>query len=153
MCYIGAYQEQGGNSYIKNVRRSQNNRGTATNKTRLGLGLILLAYLLFPRFVLANCSSAYSCADDAYSYAKKVYNSENLHDVHYYAGKAMSAAEDAMTEAKECGCDDAYSSAEDAYSYARKAYQSDYLYEALYYMRKAMSSSSDAMYAAADCGI
>lgn len=65
----------------------------------------------------------------------------------------MSAAEDAMTEAKECGCDDAYSSAKDAYSYARKAYQSDYLYEALYYMRKAMSAADDAMYAAADCGI
>ena len=113
----------------------------------------MLAYLLFPQFVLANCSNAYSCADDAYSYAKKVYHSENLHDVHYYAGKTMSAAEDAMSEAKECGCDDAYSSAKDAYSYARKAYQSDYLYEALAYMRKAMSAADDAMYAAADCGI
>jgi hypothetical protein len=153
MCYIGAYQWESGNSYIKNVRRSQNNRGIATNKTRLVLGLILLAYLLFPQFVLANCSNAYSCADDAYSYAKKVYHSEKLHDVHDYAGKTMSAAEDAMSEAKECGCDDAYSSAKDAYSYARKAYQSDYLYEALYYMRKAMSAADDAMYAAADCGI
>ena len=110
-------------------------------------------YLLFPQFVLANCSAAYSCADDAYSYAKKVYYSENLHDVHYYAGKTMSAAEDAMSEAKKCGCDDAYSSAEDAYRYARKAYQSDYLYEALYYMREAMSAADNAMFAAAECGI
>ncbi len=120
---------------------------------RLVFGLILLAYLLSPQFVLANCSAAYSCADDAYLYAKKVYNSENIHDVHYYAGKTMSAAEDAMSEAKKCGCDDAYSSAKDTYSYARKAYQSNYLHEALYYMRKAMSAAGDAMYAAADCGI
>src|SRR4030043_99363 len=105
MCYIGPYQDQSGNSYIKNVRRSQNNRGIATNKTRLVLGLILLAYLLFPQFVLANCSNAYSCADDAYSYAKKVYHSENLHDVHYYAEKTMSAAEDTMSAAKQCGGD------------------------------------------------
>ena len=110
-------------------------------------------YLLFPQFALANCSNAYSCADDAYSYAKKVYNSKNLHDVHYYAAKTTAAAEDAMSEAKKCGCDDAYSSAKDAYSYAREAYQSDYLYEAIYYMRKAMSTADDAMYAAAECGI
>ncbi len=120
---------------------------------RLVFGLILLAYLLSPQFVLANCSNAYSCADDAYLYARKVSRSENIHDVHYYAGKTMSAAEDAMSEAKKCGCDDAYSSAKDTYSYARKAYQSNYLHEALYYIRKAMSAAGDAMYAAADCGI
>src|SRR4030043_2353064 len=100
MCYIGPYQDQSGNSYIKNVRRSQNNRGIVTNKTRLVLGLILLAYLLFPQFLLANCSDAYSWADDAYSYASKVYYSENLHDVHSYAGKTMSAAEEAISEAE-----------------------------------------------------
>ena len=123
------------------------------NRTRLILGIMLLACLFFPQFVLANCSAAYSWADDAYSYARKVYKSENLHDIHYYAEKTMSAAEEAMSEAKKCGCNDAYSSAKDVYGYAQKAYQTNYLHEALFYMRKAMSAAGDAMYAAADCGI
>lgn len=124
--------------------------GTILNKTLFWF--LLLGQLLFPHLVMADCSDAYSYAEDAYSYARKGYNSDNLDDIHYYAKKTMSAADDAMSAAEECDCDDAHSSADDAYSYARKAYQSDDFDDALQYIRRAMSAAEDAMSAADDCG-
>jgi tetratricopeptide (TPR) repeat protein len=119
---------------------------------RYSLVVMLFGYLLFPQVILADCSDAYSYADDAHSYTKKGYNSDNLDDVHYYAKRATSAAEDAMSAAEDCGCDDAYSYADDTYSYARKAYRSDDFDEAIDYMRKAKSAAEDVMSAADDCG-
>lgn len=64
----------------------------------------------------------------------------------------MSAAEDAMSAAEECGCDDAYSAAEEVYNYAKKAYRSDNYDDAVHYLSKAKSSAEDAMSYANDCG-
>ena len=47
-------------------------------------------------------SSAYeaqSTADDAYRYAKKAYNSDNLDDAQHYANKAKRSADDARSSA------------------------------------------------------
>ncbi|MFC1488831.1 hypothetical protein ACFL6B_03185 [Thermodesulfobacteriota bacterium] len=95
------------------------------NKARLGAELLLLALLFSPQRMLADCSGAHSYADDAYLYARKGYESDNLDDIRFYAKKAMSTAENAMTAADDCGGDDAYIFSEDGYSYALKAYQSD----------------------------
>lgn len=112
---------------------------------------ILTAFIATPAFS-ADCSDAYSYADDAYTQAKRGYNSDNLDDAEYYAKKAMSDAEDAMSAAEDCGCDDAYSAANDAYGYARKAYRSGDYDDAINYLRKAKSSADDAMSYADDCG-
>ena len=103
--------------------------------------------------VIADCSDAYSYADDAYTQAKRGYNSDNIDDAQYYAKKVMSDAEDAMYSAEDCGCDDSYSSADDIYSYARKAYRSDVYSDAIYYLKKAKSSADDTMSYSDGCGI
>ncbi len=118
---------------------------------------IIYAISIFSFFIAtpafsADCSDAYSYADDAYTNAKKGYNSDSLDDAEYYAKKAMSDADDAMSAAEECGCDDAYSAADEAYSYARKAYRSGDYDDAINYLRKAKSSADDAMSYADDCG-
>jgi hypothetical protein len=81
--------------------------------------------IVFGVFVLSNSSVFAQCdeyqstmadvksyADNAYSYAKKAYFSDNLEDVKYYAKKAMNSASDAMSSASnaqsyasDCGCD------------------------------------------------
>jgi len=111
---------------------------------------LVLSFMTVPAYS-ADCSDAYSYADDAYTQAKRGYNSDNLDDAEYYAKKAMSAA-DAMSAAEDCGCDDAYSAADDAYSYARKAYRSGDYDDAIDYLRRAKSSADDAMSYADDCG-
>jgi tetratricopeptide (TPR) repeat protein len=111
----------------------------------------VLTFITVPAYS-ADCSDAYSYADDSYVKAKRGYNSDNLDDTEYYAKKAMSAAEDAMLAAEDCGCDDAYSAAVDAYSYARKADQAGDYDDAIEYLRKAKSSADDAMSYADDCG-
>lgn len=113
--------------------------------------LLLLIFLPAAAFS-ADCSDAYSYADEAYTQAKRGYNSDNLDDVQYYAKRAMSATENAMSAAEECGCDDAYSAADEAYDYANKAYRSDDYDDAIDYLRKAKSSADDAMSYADDCG-
>lgn len=114
---------------------------------------ILLLPVLLPAVVFsADCSDTYYYADDAYTQASKGYKSDYLDDTHYYAKKTMSASEDAMLAAEECGCDDAYSAAEEAYDYAKKAYRSDDYDDAIDYLRKAKSSADDAMSYADDCG-
>ena len=66
----------------------------------------LLALIAIPAYS-ADCSDGYSYADDAYTQAKRGYNSDNLEDAEYYAKKTMSDAEDAMSAADDCGCEDA----------------------------------------------
>lgn len=112
---------------------------------------LMLAFITVPAYSV-DCLDAYSYADDSYTQAKRGYNSDNLDDAEYYAKKSMSAAEDAMLAAEDCGCDDAYSAASDAYSYARKADQVGDYDDAVEYLRKAKSSADDAMSYADDCG-
>lgn len=116
----------------------------------VALSLVLL-FMAVPAYS-ADCSDAYSYADDAYTQAKRGYNSDNLDDAEYYAKKAMLAAEGAMSAAEDCGCDDAYSAADDAYRYARNAYLSGDYDDAIDYLRRAKSSAEDAMSYADDCG-
>lgn len=113
--------------------------------------ILFAVFLVTPAFS-ADCSDAYSYADDAYTQAKRGYGAIDLEEVEYYARRAMSSAEDAMSAAEECGCEDAYSAADDAYRYARKAYRADNFNEAINYLRKAKSSADDAMSYASDCG-
>jgi hypothetical protein len=98
-----------------------------------------------------DCSNAYSAADDAYSYCKKAYNSDNLDNLRYYAKKAKNAFDDAMSYSDDCGCDDAYSQADDGYSDAKKAYNSDNLEDGQYYIKKAKRHADDTMSYADDC--
>lgn len=100
----------------------------------------------------ADCSDAYSNTDDAYNYAKKAYQASSFNELRYYSKKAMSAADDAMSAADDCGCNDAQSNADDTYSYARKAYRSDDFDSAMSYVRRAKSSAEYAMSAAEECG-
>ena len=55
----------------------------------------------------SSASEVQSTADDAYLYAKKAYNSDNLDDVQYYANKAKRSADDAKSSASYGGgeCD------------------------------------------------
>ena len=112
---------------------------------------VAMSFMAFPAYS-ADCSDAHSYADEAYTQAKRGHNSDNLEDAEYYAKKAMSAAEDAMSAAEDCGCDDSYSAADDAYSYAIKAYRSGDYDDAIDYLRRAKSSADDAMSYADDCG-
>ncbi len=70
-------------------------------------------------------------------------NAENLEEVQYYAKKAMSAAEDAQSEAEDCNLDDAENHAEESYSFARKAYRSDDFEEAIDFLKKAKNAADD----------
>ena len=106
----------------------------------------------FSNNVLADqCDDAYYAADDAYSYARKGYNSGYLEDIQFYARRAMNSADEAMSYASDCKCDDAYYAADDAYSYARRAYNEDDFDYAETYIRRAMNSADEAMSYASDC--
>jgi hypothetical protein len=98
-----------------------------------------------------DCSNAYSAADDAYSYSKKAYNSDNWDDTKRYLKKAMSSFDDAMTYAEECKCDEAHSAADDGYTYAKKGYNSTDWDQTKNYAKKAKSSADDAMSYANNC--
>lgn len=113
--------------------------------------IILMASIFTKSIFAADCSDAYSYADDAYAQTKRGYNSDNLDDAEYYARKAMSDAEDTMSAAEDCSCDDAYNAAHDTYTYARRAYRSGDYDDAIDYLRKAKSSADDAMFYADDC--
>ena len=114
--------------------------------------IFLMTSIFATSVFAADCSDAYSYADDAYTQARRGYNADNLEDAEYYARKAMSDAEDAMSAAEDCSCDDAYSAADDAYTYARRAYRSGDYDDAIDYLRRAKSSADDAMSYADDCG-
>jgi len=118
---------------------------------KLLTSILLLLILLPVAAFSADCSDVYFYADNAYTQAKRGYNSDNLGEAHYYAKKTMSAAKDAMSAAEIFGCDDAYSATEEAHDYAKKAYRSDNYDDAIDYLRKAKSSADDAMSYADDC--
>jgi hypothetical protein len=99
----------------------------------------------------ADCSSASSSADDAYTYSRRGYNASDLSELHYYAKKAMNAAEEAESEANDCGCEQAASEASDAYSYARRAYRENNFDYAQSYIRRARSSADDAISYLSSC--
>ena len=128
-----------------------NNRKEMKMIIRIIYAISIFSFFIATPVFSADCSDAYSYADDAYTNARKGYNSDSLDDAEYYAKKAMSDAEDAMYAADDCGCDDAYSAADDAYSYARKAYRSGDYDDAINYLRKAKNSADDAMSYADDC--
>ena len=60
-----------------------------------------------------DCSDTHSSGDDAYSYCKKAYNSDDYDEVKSYLKKAMNSFEEAMSNADDCKCDDAHSSADE----------------------------------------
>lgn len=98
-----------------------------------------------------DCSDAHSSGDDAYSYCRKAYNSDDYEEVKSYLKKAMSSFEDAMSNAEDCKCDDAYSSADEGYTYSKRGYNTDDFEEMKDYARKAKNSADDVMSNADDC--
>ena len=100
-----------------------------------------------------DCDDAKSSADDAYSFFRKAYNSDNFYEAQSYIKKGMNSSSDAEDEAadSDCECDDAESSASDAYSYGKKAYNSSNLSDAQYYIKKAMNSATETTDEAEDC--
>ena len=105
----------------------------------------VVGFCFVPSVYAGDCSSALSSADDAYTYARRGYNASALDELQDYARKAMYAAEEAESEANDCGCEQAASEASDAYGYARRAYREDDFDYAQTYMRRARSSADDAM--------
>ena len=88
--------------------------------------LFLLTLVFFASLShAANCDDAMSAADDAYTYARRGYRASDLDNLHYYARKAKSAAQDAYSYASSCGCYNAASEADDSERYARRAYNEE----------------------------
>lgn len=98
-----------------------------------------------------DCSETHSSGDDAYSYCKKAYNSDDYDEVKSYLKKAMNSFEEAMSNADDCKCDDAHSSADEGYTYAKRGYNTDDFEEMKDYARKAKNSADDVMSNADDC--
>jgi hypothetical protein len=98
-----------------------------------------------------DCSDTHSSGDDAYSYCRKAYDSDDYEEVKSYLKKAMSSFEDAMSNAEDCNCDDANSSADEGYTYAKRGYNTDDFEEMRDYARKAKNSADDVMSKADDC--
>lgn len=112
---------------------------------------ILMINMALPAWS-ADCWNAYSYADDIYSNARKGSKADDLEEAHFFAKKAMIAAEKSIAAAKECGCDDAYTAAGEAFQFARKSYQSDDFDYAVHHLNKAQDSAEDARSYADDCG-
>ena len=116
----------------------------------LSLSLLLLIFSL-PVSAYADCYEAEALSADAYSYARRAYNSDDLDSCQTYARRARNAAADAESEASYCSCYDAEALSADAYSYARRAYNSDDLDSCQTYARRAMSAATDAESEASYC--
>lgn len=98
-----------------------------------------------------DCSDSYSSADDAYTYSKRAYNSEDYEEVKYNLKKAINSFEDAVSNAEDCKCDDAFSSANEGYTYAKRGYNSEDFEDMIEYARKAKNAADDTMSNAEDC--
>ena len=118
---------------------------------RASLTLFVIGILCSPALALADCSDAESSAEDAYSYARRAYNEDDFDSAQSLMRRARNAAEEAISNAQECGCHDAESAADDAYSYARRAYSASDLGELHDYARRAMNSAEEARDAASSC--
>jgi hypothetical protein len=114
--------------------------------------LVICLFATVPELVLADRYVVYSNCNDAYTYARRGYNSDDLDDIHAYAKRAMNAAEDAMNAAAECQCRNAYEYASEIYKFARMAYRSNEVYEAQGYLRRAKRAADDGMLASNECG-
>lgn len=98
-----------------------------------------------------DCSETHSSADDAYTYCRRAYNSDDFGEIKSYLKKAMSSFEEAMSNAEDCKRDEAHSSAEEGYDYAKKGFRTDDFGEMKNYARKAKNSADDTMSKADDC--
>lgn len=114
------------------------------------LSISILAAL--PGLAQADCSDAENSADDSYTYARRALRESNFDDAQSLMRRARNAAEEAQSEAEECGCDDAESYADDAYTGARRAYNASNLIELRYYAERAMKAAAEARDAASSCG-
>jgi len=108
---------------------------------------VMSLFLLVAQFAAADSRDIYFSADEAYSYARRAYNSDNLDDLQYYARKAMYAAEEAISASVKIRAHYAEGCAQEVYNFARKAYRSDDFDEAQYYMQKCKSYAQDLMIA------
>lgn len=50
-----------------------------------------------------DCYDAYSSADDAYTYAKRAYRETDFDSAQYQIRRAKNAADEAMSNADDCG--------------------------------------------------
>lgn len=116
-----------------------------------GIGLLTLLFISLPAYS-GNCADAYAYAEKVYTYAKRGSDSDDLDDAVYNAKRAMSAAEDAMSESQKCSCYDAYNAVADAFKSSEKAFHSRDINTAVYDLRKAVHSAEDAMSYAGYCG-
>lgn len=98
-----------------------------------------------------DCSDAHSSGDDAYSYCRKAYNSDDYGEIKSYLKKAMISFEDAMSYAEDCNCVEAKSSADEGYTYAKRGYNTDDFEEMKDYARKAKNSADDVMSKSDEC--
>jgi len=116
-----------------------------------GISLLILLVISLPASA-QNCADAYSYAGQVLKHAKHGSDSDELGDATYYAKRAKSVAEDAMTASQECSCYDAYNASADAFKSSDKAFHSTDINTAVYYLRKAEHSAEDAMLYAEHCG-
>jgi hypothetical protein len=107
--------------------------------------------VLSPAVVSADCRSAISNGEDAYSYSKKTYYEDSLVDAQNYAQKANKAAEDAASAAQNCKCNKAASDFDDATMYSRRANNASGLSELRDNARRAMRSIEYGLTAVGNC--
>ena len=107
--------------------------------------------VLSPAVVSADCRSAISNGDDAYSYSQKAYYEDSLVDAQNYARKAKTAAEDATSAAQNCKCNKAASDFDDAAMYSRRANNAGGLSELRDNARRAMRAVEYGLTAVGNC--
>lgn len=112
---------------------------------------LAIAILALPLTANADCTDAESSADDAYTYARRALQETTFDNAQSLMRRARNAAEEAQSEAEECGCEDAESYADDAYTNARRAYNASNLRELRYYATRAMKAAEAARDAASSC--
>lgn len=100
---------------------------------------------------MKDCFDVHSSADDAYTYCRRAYNSDDYDEIKSYLKKAMRSFENTMSFAGDCKCDDAYSSADEGYTYAKRGYNSDDFDEMKDYARKVKNSADNTMSNSNDC--
>lgn len=120
--------------------------GTATR-----IVLLFATVAAIPLVARADCSDAESTADDSYAYARRALHELDFDSAQSLMRRARDAAEEAQSEAEECGCDDAASYADDAYTNARRAYNASNLRELRYYATRAMKAADKVRDAASSC--
>lgn len=122
-----------------------------TRKLKMKRHLIPIILCVFTSISFAECSSAVSAADEAYTYARRAYRETSFDDAQNYMRRARNAADSARSYAQNCSCPTAESYLDDAYRYARRGYNASDMDELEGYARRASYAAEAGKTAASYC--